>query len=383
MKKHLVPFFVGFALFSMFFGAGNVIFPLDLGRYAQGNAWYGVFGFVLTAVLIPFSGVAAILLFDGNIHKFFQRLGRRSGILIAFIIIALLGPVGTLPRCIALSFATLKQHWPGLHLNTFCILSVLLIYLCTLKKERILALLGYCMTPLLLLSLATIIFVALATAPETLVSPIPPITVAVEGMKSGYYTMDLVAAFFFSAEILMLLRKDDPHKSTRKHDAVALLTKASIVGAVLLTLVYAGFTLSAAAFSPSLSGVHSPDLLAVLGLKTLGPRGATVVSIAVTLACLTTAIALTAAFSNFFRTEIMREKIGYKTSIIITLLVTLIISTLEFEGIARFLGPTLRICYPALITMTLLNIAHKVTGFKPIKIPVAIVFVVTLVLHFA
>ena len=108
---------IGLAMFSMFFGAGNIIYPLAVGQYAGDKNLFAMFGLILTAAIMPIAGVIAMILFDGNYRQFFERLGRIPGFLLALTIISLLGPLGSTPRCIALSYVTLKssfEHIPTL-----------------------------------------------------------------------------------------------------------------------------------------------------------------------------------------------------------------------------------------------------------------------------
>src|ERR1700727_336927 len=100
---------IGIAMFSMFFGAGNIIYPLAVGQYAGDKNLFAMLGLILTAAVMPIAGVIAMILFDGNYRQFFGRLGRIPGFLLALIIISLLGPLGSAPRCIALSYSTIKS----------------------------------------------------------------------------------------------------------------------------------------------------------------------------------------------------------------------------------------------------------------------------------
>src|SRR5690348_4123561 len=99
---------IGLALFSMFFGAGNIVFPLAVGQITGDQVLFASLGLILTAALVPIIGVIAMVLFDGNQRHFFGRLGRVPGFLLALSIISLLGPLGSTPRCIALAYSTLK-----------------------------------------------------------------------------------------------------------------------------------------------------------------------------------------------------------------------------------------------------------------------------------
>ncbi|MDP1880595.1 MAG: branched-chain amino acid transport system II carrier protein, partial [Parachlamydiaceae bacterium] len=102
---------------------------------------------------------------------------------------------------------------------------------------------------------------------------------------------------------------------------------------------------------------------------------------AIALACLTTAIALISAFTVFFQKEILRYKLSYQTTLILSLILTFFISMLDFNGISSFLWPILQICYPGLIVLTFLNIANRLVDFKPLKGPVAFTFGCSLIAY--
>jgi len=101
MKKYFSfeAFTIGLAMFSMFFGAGNVIFPLAVGQFAGDKNLFAMSGLIMTAAIMPIAGVIAMILFDGNIRHFFGRIGRVPGFLLATLAITLLGPLGSTPRC--------------------------------------------------------------------------------------------------------------------------------------------------------------------------------------------------------------------------------------------------------------------------------------------
>ncbi len=148
--KSLDLFATGMAIFAMFFGAGNIIYPLALGQQTLEHTPYAIVGFLMTAVLVPFSGLLAMFLYQGKIQPFFGRIGSKAGIALAFFIIALLGPLGSTPRCIALSFSTLNLAYPGIDSLWFNIVACVCLFLMAYKKQHLLNILGYVLTPLLL-----------------------------------------------------------------------------------------------------------------------------------------------------------------------------------------------------------------------------------------
>lgn len=356
----------GLAMFSMFFGAGNVIFPLVIGQYAQDQTGFAIAGLLLTAVLMPFAGLIAIILFDGDYRAFFNRIGKMPGLLLASFIITLLGPLGSTPRCIALAYSTFKMSFSFLSPLWFNIVACGLIFLFTFRKNRIMNLLGYVLTPLLLLSLGMIIFKGLMTPGATAHIEQSAFATFMYGLKEGYNTMDLLAALFFSSVILASLKRKikSDHQPYTHGQLLSLAFKSSLIGAALLALTYTGFSYIAAQHGGDLDPDHSDQLLGALTLKIIGSSAGFWVNITIALACLTTAIALISVFADFLRKDLLQEKISYELSLILSLIATFFVANFEFSGISAFLGPVLQICYPALIALTLFNIVYALQNLS-------------------
>ncbi len=365
-------------MFSMFFGAGNVIFPLAVGQWAGDQNLFAIIGLLITAAIMPIIGVIAMTLFDGDFQKFFGRLGKYPGFILSLTIISLLGPFGSTPRCIALSYTTLKSAFLDISPVVFSACACAIIFLFTFKKTHLLKILGWVLTPLLLGSLLIIILMGLFS--DRAIQPVDQSTLTsfFYGLKEGYNTMDLLAAFFFSSTIINILRA----KKSENRDYLSTTFKASIVAAILLACIYIGFSTLAAFHSADLHVKGKDELLAALTLKIAGPYAGWLVCITIALACLTTAIALISAFADFIQKEVFNENISYEVTLIGSLLITFFVSTFQFTGISVFLGPILQICYPGLIVLTVLNIAHRLKNVQTIKIPVFFAFSLSLILFF-
>ncbi len=336
---------VGLAMFSMFFGAGNIIFPLALGQLAGDKNGFAILGLVLTGVFVPFAGVLAMIMFNGDQQRFFGRLGKVPGFLIAFMVIALLGPLGSTPRCIALSYTTFQSFLPGISAPLFGISACIVIYLFAASQKRLLKLLGVVLTPLLLISLISIIVLGFAFPADLAKVDDARFELFLTGLKEGYNTMDLLAAFFFSSTIWALLKG----RENRNRISIG----ASLIAMTLLIIVYGGFSYIAAMHGELLM---KDEILSAITFKLAGPYGGILVCIAIGLACLTTAIALISSFSEFVHKEVFRERLSYKIILAGSLLITFVVSTLNFNGISAFLGPILQIIYPGLIVLTIFNI---------------------------
>lgn len=370
-------------MFSMFFGAGNVVFPLALGQYAKDQNFFAILGLLITAIGVPFTGLIAMTLFDGNYKHFFERVGKVPGFILALVIMGLIGPFGALPRTIALSFSTLHLYLPELSLPIFSLIACIIIFFFTARKNSILEVLGYVLTPVLLGSLLFIIIKGLIVAPDSATSNSEtPFEIFFTGLKDGYQTMDLLGAFFFSSVVLECLKSEQTAPNQKNYKRIISMTlKASLIGGLLLSVIYVGFSYVAAFHSASLVGVGQDQLIGIIAKKILGHYAGIAACVAVVLACLTTAIALAAVFAEFLHHDVTQEKIGYIPSLVITLVISYFISTLNFMGIAKFLLPILQVSYPALIVLSIVNIAFKLHHFKPVKLPVAITFVITVMAY--
>jgi LIVCS family branched-chain amino acid:cation transporter len=365
VKKKSEWFFNGLAMFSMFFGAGNIIFPLIVGLNSGPSVFWSLAGLFFTAVMIPFSGLIAMALFNGDYCAFFSKIGKIPGKVLVWSILALIGPFGGIPRCIGLTFSTLKVNFESLGLFEFGLVFSMFLFLSTLRKRKVIDLLGYVLTPVLLFFLLMIVLKGVFFSGKSLEGlKMPAISAFSYGLQEGYNTMDLLAAFFFSSALFGSLKKN----ALEKDEAILLnFLKSVFLGALLLGFVYLGFALIAAIFHSNLKNVQPDELLGVIGKVTLGQAGGFVVSVSVLLSCFTTAIALTTISADFLKKELFREKINHANSILVVLGTSLVVSTLRFSKIVYILAPILQVFYPSLLALCVAAVANKLYGFKYIK----------------
>jgi len=350
----------GLAIFAMFFGAGNIIFPLVLGQQLTTQLPLAVVGLLITAVIIPFSGLLAMFFYEGNIRLFFSRLGEKKGLILALFLISLLGPLGSTPRCIALAFSTFRLSFAELNPYLFNAVACGCLFLMSVKKQKLLSILGYFLTPLLVVLLVVIILkgIWLKHTSGVPFEHQPSFDALWIGLKEGYNTMDLLAAFFFAPVILQATQVK--LVGLNQTERFYFILKASLIGAALLSLVYIGFCYLAAFYTDSLIGLSADQLLGKVALQILGPYAGIVVCVTVVLACLTTAIALISAFSGFVSEEVLHKKYSEKKILFVSVLVTYGMTCFEFQGISKFLSPILEVCYPLLILLTAYNLIEHI-----------------------
>lgn len=375
---------VGFALFGMFFGSGNIIFPIVVG-YESGPFLIPAFaGLILTAVFLPLFGYIAVSLYNGQYLAFFQKLGKLPGWLIFVLIICLIGPFGVIPRCLVISHAAFDKMLLSVPLPLFSILACALIFALTIKRSKILEIIGQWLTPLLLLILAILVVKGvLGPSPQN-----PTDTHLASGMLAfghglieGYNTMDILAAFIFAGAVLEGISRGMPELNKAPKKMLWLNLKGSLVATICLAAVYGGMAWSAVNYAEQVSTFPKDQALIGLSLSILGDWASVFVAAAVSLACLTTAISLCMSSAEAFG-RFTGGRINYPVGLVLTLLLSFAISNLEFSGIQAFIVPILKIVLPSICVLTLVNVLHRVTGFKMIRTPVAVTLAVTLFFYF-
>lgn len=366
VNKLYVVFITGFALFSMFFGSGNLVFPIMAGQESSDALFFSSLGFLLTGVAVPFLGVFGMLLYKGDLSQFFNCLGKRATFWFSLFALAIMGPFGVLARCLTVAHGSMRLLLPDASLPITSLLLCGVIFVLTVNKNKIVTLLGTILTPLLLLSLAAIAFFGLKEGGWPAGTNQTGWEALKLGFFQGYQTMDLLAAFFFSTFVIKHLQKftssASPAPAADNHNALRIFIQSSLVGAAVLSLVYIALVVLGGKHADLLANTPPQEMLGAIAMAVLGPVAAPAICLTVVLACLTTAIVLTSLFADFLQKEVCSQRLGNKRALLITLAISFLISTLDFAGIASFLGPILETIYPALIMLTLVNITHKLLG---------------------
>lgn len=374
----------GMALFSMFFGAGDLIWPLILGGNSGQQNLSAMLGLLITGVSLPLLGLIAMMLFQGDHRSFFGIIGKTPAFLIIFIVQVILGPAGSIPRLMTLSYATLKPYlFEGMTLTGFSILASLLVLACTLRPQRVIHLLGMVLTPILLLSLCAIVAIGLYNHPEPQTVELSASEAFSGGLKVGYNTLDLIASFMFAPLVLAHFTGGANVNTPEGRKQVFMqMLKASLFAAGLLCLMYIGLTYVASYYTPLLDPHHLPEeRLSAISFYLLGPTGALVSCLAVSMACLTTAIPLVSIFATYMKEDLFQGKGGVFMPLIATLAISTLLATMGFMGIAAMLSPILQILCPGLIVLSIFNIWHKLFETRVLKAPVFATFAVSTLGH--
>ena len=357
----------GFAMFSMFFGSGNLVFPIAVGVTAVDQYSIATLGLLVTAILMPFIGLLGISLFDGDRRAYFSCLGEKPALVITLIILGLMGPIGVAPRCVMVAFDGFTQLVPNATFPLFSFIFCLVIAVIIIRKRRFMDIMGAFLTPILLVSIIIIIVAGLFFVDRSFYPGNLPFLEAFNiGFNQGYLTMDLLAAFFFSATAVQYIKASAPDGAIQKSIFKQSIL-ASMIGAGLLGGIYIGFVMLGAKFMPQLQGVDPGKMLFVIAHESLGSLAVPVVGATFVLACLTTASILVLLFSDFLYQDLFKERISRKLAVFITLLMTFGTSLFGFIVLSQWLGFMLQILYPALITLAVSNVFNKLYGFKKVN----------------
>ena len=351
-------------LFGMFFGAGNLIFPVHLGQMAGRNAVVAMIGFIITAVGIPIFGVAAIgITHSDGLQTLSGKVGKGYGIFFTCLLYLTIGPLFAIPRCATVSFTTgitplLGADSPEwLYLLVFSAAFFAFVLFFSLRPSKILTWVGRIINPLFLVFLAVLVVTALVK-PVAAVSSVAPegayaSSAFSAGFLDGYNTMDALASLAFGVIVVGVIRD-----LGIKHDAAVAgnTVRAGVFSCVFMGLIYLAMTIigaqSRGAFAVSANGGIA---LADIAGYYFGTAGQVILAVTVTLACLKTAIGLVTSCAEIFRV-LFPKSMSYKAWAIVFSVVSLLITNVGLTQIIEYSVPVLMFLYPLTITLMLLSL---------------------------
>lgn len=349
---------VGFALFSMFFGAGNLLFPPYLGLIS-GERWLtALSGFVLADVGLALLVILAAAKCSGNLDAVLGRSGKGFAKIIGIAAVLCIGPLLAIPRTAATTYEMGILPILGDKGMVVPIIVSIIFFgvtlLLTIRPYKVVDIIGKILTPTLLVALAVLIIIGI-------MSPIGEVSsnamidksLFAEGVSQGYLTMDALGAAALATVIIGSIAEKgykDPKES------IKLTFKSGLVAGVALTLVYGGLTYLGATLS-STYGIDTPQsaLMVVITSSLLGYPGKIVLGVIVSLACLTTSIGLTSAAGEYF-SKISNSKIKYETVVIAVCVFSAIVSNFGVSTIIQFSAPILEIVYPVLMALVIMTL---------------------------
>lgn len=368
MKKNTKDAIViGFALFSMFFGAGNLIFPGFLGNTLGSSFFTGMIGFIITGVGLPLLAIVACSKGDGSFESIATKIGPKFVIIFTTLLFMAIGPLLAVPRTAATTFEmSISPFFPKLP-SIIAIASYFIINLIfVLKRSSIVDTIGKFLTPALLILLIVLIvkgvFMPIGELTSTNVQ-----NVFSSSLIEGYQTMDAIAALLFAAIITTSLKE----KGYKKKDMSSMILKSGLVAAIGLAFVYGGLMyIGAQTTTIASSDLGKTGLLLFISENILGSAGPVVIGLAMGLACLSTSIGLITAGADFFE-KVSKGKLTYKFNSIVISVISFLVALLGVDKIIAFSSPILNLLYPVSITIIVTTLLSKwLTNVKAIRLGV-------------
>ena len=344
---------VGFALFSMFFGAGNVIFPPYLGMESGPQWLLGFSAYFIADIGLALLGVFALLRV-GSSEVVTLRLGKIPAELLMCAIILCIGPMVAIPRTSATTFEmAISPNIPGVSPVLFSVLFFALILALCIKESAVVDIVGKVLTPLLLVGLFAIIIKGIVT-PLGEIAALPQIAnAAVTGIKAGYQTMDALAALPFGIIVLQSVTAKGYDSGKKQFRVVG---GAAVLAGVLLLCVYMGLAyLGATVSAQYTSDIGRAQLIMALVEALMGKVGVILFGVVVGLACVTTAIALTSSAAAYFA-ELCRSKVSYKVFVIAICVFSAVVSNLGLDRIVAVAAPVLDVIYPPTLVLIFISL---------------------------
>ena len=355
-KKIIDIIICGFALFAIFFGAGNLIFPPYLGVISGNNWGIANIAFLLSDPLLPILGVIVTALLGGQATDLGKRVSKHFSIIIGAISIILIGPLFAVPRTGATtheifvqSFVPSAPQW-----ITSLIFFGLTLYI-AIHSHTVIDAIGKYLTPILLFILL-LVFIAAVIQPNASFQTTTSTGLFSQSFKEGYQTMDALGAALMAGVVISDLTR---RGYTEKKEQHQMMFGVGIVSFILLALVYSSLTYAGATVSTVYdSTIQRPALLIGLIEQLLGSFGKVAMGIAVSFACLTTSVGLITTCGHYFST-LTNGKLEYKKIVVVSVVLSFLLSLLGVDALLQLAVPVLSAIYPMVIALIFLSIFDR------------------------
>jgi len=358
-------------IFAMLFGAGNLMFPIRIGIYSGEYTLLGFAGFALSGIVLPVIGLLTIVAFQGDYTAYFQRLGPWLGRAFTLCCMFVIGPFIAMPRIVALSHTMLDPFIPQMPNWMFAVGFTGLVFGATYRPGKLLDIIGYVLSPLKFISIASIVAIGLFYGYQPDAATLSPYEIFANAFSDGYETFDVLGAIFFGSIIVKILTEfvSDKRQMDTK-EAVKVSGIASLWATVLLALVYLGMTYLGALHGHGLDEFNAGQMFSHISFRVLGASGAALVGITVFLACFTTTVTLSAIVGEYVQRVIARNRCSYAVAVASVLVLCVIVASSGLDAILDYSKPFINFFYPLVIVTTLCNMLYKSFGIRSIQLPV-------------
>lgn len=351
MKQSKQTLVIAFALFSLFFGAGNLILPPYLG-YNAGDGWFWVLiGFSISAVIIPILAIYGHAKLQGTILDFANKVSPTFAVLFS-ILIYLIAIALPSPRTASFTYEMAIE--PFFQISSLELSSIYfaLVLVFVLNRNRMLSIIGKFLTPLIVCILLIIICLGLFTEVASVRDSIFNNSFA-EGILEGYQTFDAIGGVVVGGVVVISLSLQGEFNYEEKK---RMIIRSGLFAGLGLFLIYGGLIVLGAHNSNVLVIDNRTELLSVLSIQTLGNIGNVFLSVLIALACFTTAVGIVTGTADFVKELIGNSQKAYIITAIIASVLGVIIGQFNVHYIINIALPILMFIYPMTIVLIILNV---------------------------
>ncbi|HFD6483228.1 TPA: branched-chain amino acid transport system II carrier protein [Enterococcus hirae] len=363
--------FIGSMLFGLFFGAGNLIFPVHMGQESGSAVFWANLGFLVTGIGLPFLGVIAIgVSKTSGVYELAERIGKKYALVFTVLLYLVIGPFFALPRLATTSFEIglapfIQAKQQHVFLVIFSILFFFTAWWLSRRSTKILDYVGKFLNPAFLILLGILLVLAfihpLGAIDQATVQPSYQEHAFFTGFTQGYNTLDALAALAFGILIVTTIRNmgvtkpSEIAKDTIKSGAISIV----LMGIIYTLLAYVG-TMSLGGFALSSNGGIA---LAQIADHYLGTYGSILLALIVILACLKTGIGLITAFAETF-TDLFPKR-NYIVFVTLASALACLVATVGLTNIIQISLPVLMFIYPLAMTLILLVLVGPLFKQRP------------------
>lgn len=361
-KKNIT---IGLMLFALFLGAGNIIFPPELGQMAGEKIVISMIGFLITGVGLPLLAVIAIAKSGSDFELIASRVHPLFGAIFTMIVYLSIGPFFGIPRTATVSYEIgIVPFLPealqdtGWTLALFTIIFFVITVLFALNPTKLVDRVGKILTPILLVVIGLLALKSIITPMGTIGAPLDAFKNGAffESFVQGYLTMDVIAALAFGIVVINALHHEGVRDSKPLVKATVI---AGLIAAAGLSLVYISLGYIGATSMEAIGVQENGGAILALASKILyGQSGIMILALTIIFACLTTSIGLVSACSQYFKK--LMPKIPYKVFVFSFSAFSAFIANVGLTKLIEISIPILMIVYPLAIVLMLMSfIDHK------------------------
>ena len=366
MKSNLKStFVVGFAVFAMLFGAGNLVFPPFLGMQSGNNWIWGFLGFAVMDVVFAMVVMIVISKKKDGSDGIVGILGNKLSKVLMLALYICIGPLVAIPRTAATTYElSIAPLIPQLNSIVFSIIFFAFVLALCIRPSKIIDIIGAVLAPILLVTLGVLIVKGIMNPLGSIVPGDQLYTSIHSGITTGYQTMDTIAALAFS---ILIISQVKDYKLKSVDEERKMIKNACFIAGLALILIYGGLAyLGATVGDIYPENITRTEIMINLAKDILGPAGLIVLAVIVAAACLTTAIGLVSSCAAYLE-KLSKGKVSYKVFCTIVCVFSAVLCNVGLDNIIAMAAPILDFIYPILLVLIFLAMIKEESVSKAVR----------------